>query len=158
MSEIAENNVEESLIKLFSDLLVENRSKLDEFSIKVSDDMQKYILMIIKEHSSIFSDIEVSLKKIISDGKIDSKDTPELIILIGKMYELVYKTRKNIKKKDDYYDIIKIVLHMSFILYLQSNKIDNNEMLDSVIKIIEASIELIKLKSSIKPAKLFKFF
>jgi hypothetical protein len=155
-----ENTVAEvkklDLLQLFQDLLVINRSKLDNFSIKLSDNMQKYILVLMKDNSAIFSDIENTLKRIIVDKRIDSKDIPDLLIIVGKIYEIVYKS-KNIKNKAEYFDLIKNLLFSAFVLYIENNVEDGKEMIDAVMKIIEACIDLIKLKSSLKVSKFCKF-
>lgn len=142
---------EATLLQLFEYLLVTNVKRLDLFSVKVSDEMKDHLLVIMKEHGTIFGDIEKSIKKIVADNKINSEDIPELLVLVGKIYELFYKS-KHIKKKWDYYELIKCLLHISFVLYLHDRDIENKEMLKPLLNIIESAIDLIKLKSSVKPS------
>jgi len=146
-----------NLLQLFQDLLVNNRSKLENFSVKLPENMQKYILLLIVNNESLFNNIEESLKKIIADNKIDSKDIPELLVLVGKIYEIIYKS-KDFKCKADYFEIIKKLLLSAFVLYIEHNVENGKEIITSMEKIIEASIDLIKLKSSIKTPKFCKLF
>ena len=147
-----------TLYEMILDLLVVNRnnpdgsSKLDECQLVVSEEMQKYIITLINNHSIIFSDIESSLKKIVSDGKIDSKDTPEILLIVGKIYELIYKS-KNINVKADYYEIVSTLMLLCSTVYLKNNVFIERDTIENLNKIVSASIELIKLKSNIKPPK-----
>jgi len=151
------NNDNLTLFLMFQDLLVHNVSKIEEYKIVLPNEMRKYLLVIMKHNKEIFDDIENSVKKILADERIDSNDIPELLLVIAKLYEIVYKS-KHIKNKKDYYDIVKTCIHLSFVLYLKYNNISNDDIVSSMSKIIDSSIELIKLKTSIKtPSKLANF-
>lgn len=145
-----------SLCTLFLDLLVNNRTKLDEFHLHLSEKIQQYLVIIINNHPVIFSDIEQSLNKIVSDGKIDVKDTPEILLIVGKIYELIYKS-KHITVKTDYFDIISNLMLVASTLYLQNDVLLEKDTIQNLNNIVQSSIELIKLKSSIKSPK-FKLF
>jgi hypothetical protein len=122
--------------------------------------MHKYFLILCKEKSEFFADIDASLKKIILDDKIDTKDIPEIIVLVTKVYEII-KSDKAVPKVDPY-ELIKTLLNMVFTLYIETNKVQNKELAIELLKIIDVSIDLIKLKA-LKPPKigcfnsLFKF-
>lgn len=138
---------------------VDTRAQLlSSNSIDIPDKFQAYIIQMLKNHSEIFNDIQQSLDKIVSDNKIDAKDTPELLAIIGKLYELLYKS-KFITNKADYYEIISHLLYVSSAIYLRKKDKCNQEILDNISSIMASSIELIKLKSSIKAPKMkFKLF
>jgi hypothetical protein len=131
---------------------------LSRNSIDIPDKFQVYIIEMLNKHAEIFYDIQQSLDKIVSDNKIDAKDTPELLAIVGKIYELLYKS-KFITNKVDYYEMISHLLYVSSAIYLRKKNKCNQEILDNISSIMTSSIELIKLKSSIKPPKMkFKFF
>lgn len=98
---------------------VDTRAQLlSSNSIDIPDKFQAYIIQMLKNHAEIFNDIQQSLDKIVSDNKIDAKDTPELLAIIGKLYELLYKS-KFITNKADYYEIISHLLYVSSAIYLR---------------------------------------
>jgi len=146
--------------QMLENFLNQNKDKLDSLSIKISPEMHKYFLLLCKEKADFFTDIESSLKKIILDDKIDTKDIPEIIILVTKVYEII-KSDKGFPKVDPY-ELIKTLLNMVFTLYIETNKVQNKELAADLLKIIGVAIDLIKLKA-IKPPKigcfnsLFKF-
>ena len=62
---------------------------------------QTYFLLLCKEQPDFFKDIESSLKKIILDNKIDTKDIPEIILLVTKAYQII-KSDKGVPQIDPY--------------------------------------------------------
>ena len=108
-------------------------------------DVKSIKVVLFTDKPDFFNEVEVSLKNIIMDDKIDTKDIPEIMILVSKFYGII-KGDKNVPKVDPY-ELIKTLLHQLFIIYTETNKIHNSELVGSLIKIIEASIDLVKLKS-----------
>lgn len=145
------------LHNLLLDLLVNNRSILTDLNVSIPEHIQAHLISILHNHTEIFASIQSSLTKIVTDGKIDTKDTPEILFIVGKIYELVYKS-KYISKKDDYNEIVSNLFYISAIAWLRHTGECNKEIVENLSTILSASIELIKLKSSIKPIKKFKLF
>ena len=137
--------------QMLENFLNQNKDKLESLSIKLTPEIQTYLLILLKDKSSFFNDIDSSLKKIILDDKIDLKDIPEIIVLVTKVYKII-NTDKGIPKVDPY-ELIKNILHIVFTLYIETNKVQNNELATDLLKIIDVSIDLIKLKA-IKPPKI----
>jgi hypothetical protein len=152
--------VKEEGVEITNDLIIEitkitfsqivesflNENKLHTLSIPVSPEIQKYLLLLCKEKSCFFSDVEISLNKIILDNKIDTKDIPEIILLVAKVYEII-TTDTKVDSKVDPYELIKTILNMVFTLYIETNKVQNKQLATELLKIIDVSIDLIKLKS-----------
>ena len=137
------------ITKLTFSQLVEsflNENKLHTLSIQVSPEIQKILLLLCKEQSCFFSDVEISLNKIILDNKIDTKDIPEIILLVAKVYEIITADTKVFSMVDPY-EFIKTILNMVFALYIETNKVQNKQLATELLKIIDVSIDLIKLKS-----------
>jgi hypothetical protein len=137
--------------QMLENFLNQNKDKLENLSIKLTPEIQTYLLILFKEKSSLFDDIDSSLKKIILDDKIDLKDIPEIIVLVTKVYEII-NTDKGIPKVDPY-ELIKNILNIVFTLYIETNKVQNKELATDLLNIIGVSIDLIKLKA-IKPPKI----
>ena len=141
------------ITKLTFSQLVEsflNENKLHTLSMTVSPEIQKYLLLLCKEKSGFFSDVEISLNKIILDNKIDTKDIPEIILLVAKVYEIITAdttVSTKVVSKVDPYELIKTILNIVFTLYIETNKVQNKQLATELLKIIDVSIDLIKLKS-----------
>jgi hypothetical protein len=123
---------------------------LEHESCKISPEIKQYILLLCKENTVFFSDVEDSLKKIIIDDKINTKDIPDIIMLVGKIYEII--SSKNNTSKIDPYEVIKILLQNIFVTYFNINNINNSELEANILHIISVSIQLIKMQS-FKPSK-----
>jgi len=131
--------------QVFENFLNQNEEQLKKVNITISPEMKKYFLLLCKDKPEFFNDIESSLKKIIMDDKIDTKDIPEIMILVSKVYGII-KGDKNVPKIDPY-ELIKTLLQQLFIIYAETNKIQNSELVVALVNIIDASINLVKLKS-----------
>ena len=137
------------ITKLTFSQLVEsflNENKLHTLSIQVSPEIQNFLLLLCKEKSGFFSDVEISLNKIILDNKIDTKDIPEIMLLVAKVYEII-TADTTVFSKVDPYELIKTILNIVFTLYIETNKVQNKQLATELLKIIDVSIDLIKLKS-----------
>jgi hypothetical protein len=131
--------------QVFENFLNQNEEQLKKVNITIAPEMKKYFLLLCKDKPEFFNDIESSLKKIIMDDKIDTKDIPEIMILVSKVYGII-KGDKNVPKIDPY-ELIKTLLQQLFIIYAETNKIQNSELVVALVNIIDASINLVKLKS-----------
>ena len=141
--------MDNTLYQLFEILLVTNVARIELFNVKITDELKDHLLIVFKEHKEIFSDIETSIKKILADNKINGEDIPEMLKIVGKLYETFYKS-KHIKKKWDYYELTKSLLHISLVLYIHDKNIENKEIINPIINIIDSAIDLVKLKSDLK--------
>jgi hypothetical protein len=91
---VTENDVVGEIVQItFSQILEnflnQNANKLNELSVHINPTIQTYFLLLCKEQPDFFKDIESSLKKIILDNKIDTKDIPEIILLVTKAYQII---------------------------------------------------------------------
>ena len=87
--------------QIFENFLNQSEEQLNKFSIKLSSEMKTYFLLLCKEKPAFFNEVEVSLKNIIMDDKIDTKDIPEIMILVYKVYGII-KCDKNVPNVDPY--------------------------------------------------------
>ena len=65
-------------------------------SINLTSENSKIILKLLEMSPEYFNELEISFIQIVKDNKIDTTDIPNIIILIQKLYELIY-TIKGIK-------------------------------------------------------------
>jgi hypothetical protein len=132
-----------TFLQLFETFLTQDQSNLAKFDLKLTPEIQKYFLLLCKESPDLFGTLEETLKKIISDNRINTKDIPDILVLVSKVYKIINEN-KGIPTADPY-DLIKSLLHITLVVYIETNKIENPELLLELLKIVESSIDLIKL-------------
>lgn len=136
--------------QIFENFLGQNKATLKTFNGSLTREMRKYFLFLCRQRPNLFTQLELSFKKIIVDDKIDMKDIPEIIVMVKIIYKVIKKDNYLIATIDRY-DIIKTLLQLLFMIHASKNGIHNAELMDNINKIIETSIELIKLRSFKKP-------
>lgn len=149
-----EDVIEKMIIQSLVDIL---SKKINDENIKIDLSKESIAIIdkIIKASPEFLDDIEKSMVEIIKDNKIDSNDIPNLITVIQKLYELIYKN-KDIKldhKKcaEISSSVLKFIIHTLII----ERKIKINEENQVVIlalidKLIDSCINLISFQNSIK--------
>ena len=114
-SNIIFNIVEETFIDLVKKSL-ENEDIKNKFSIKLTSEITSIINNIISITPNTLTDIEKAVVEIIKDGKIDSKDIPNIIVVIQRIYQFIYSL-KNIKldakkRADITGELMKYLIHI----------------------------------------------
>ena len=71
----------------------ENNIYCKKIGITISKDVNKIINKIIELNPQLLNDIEKSIKNVLKDGKIDSNDIPEFILIIQILYERLYNNK-----------------------------------------------------------------
>jgi hypothetical protein len=71
----------------------ENDIYCKKIGITISKDITKIINKIIELNPQLLSDIEQSIKNVLKDGKIDSNDIPEFILIIQILYERLHNNK-----------------------------------------------------------------
>ena len=140
-----------TLQKMFENFLKKNEAELKEVNVRLSPELQVYFLDFCEENSIFFDSVENSLKLIIVDNQINSKDIPELLNLIVKIYILI-KNKKQLPNIDPY-EIIELMLRILFISYIiplvRDKDVNNvetvNQMVEQLLKIVKVAIELLRL-------------
>ena len=143
--------------KMLLELLISEEMK-SKINIKLNNNETDIINNILKYSPIFLNDIEEAIIEIINDNKIDTNDIPNLIIIIQKLYELIYNS-KNVK-----YDskttsnicgnILKFIIHVM----VEDGKIKIEEdkktsFLDLTDKLIDSCISLLILPKLLKVSK-----
>ena len=71
----------------------ENNMYCKKIGITISKDIIEIINKIIKLNPQLLTDIEKSIKNVLKDGKIDSNDIPEFILIIQILYERLHNNK-----------------------------------------------------------------
>jgi len=151
---IVSNILEETFIDLVKKSL-ENEETKKKISIPLTPEVTSIINNIISLTPNTLTDIEKAAIEIIKDGKIDSKDIPNLIIVIQSLYQFIYSL-KNVKfdakkRADVTSSSLKYILHL---LVLEKKiKIDEErqaEFLTQMDALIDSCIGLLSYSKSLK--------
>jgi hypothetical protein len=127
--EILINNNEiiiKTFLQLFENFISEESKNLEKFNIFLTPDTKNYLLILSKESPDLFGALDDSLNKIVKDNKVDIKDTPEILVLVNKVYHSIKEN---------------------------NHKVENPQLLLDLLKLVESSIDLIKL-SPLLPKKI----
>jgi hypothetical protein len=112
---IVSNIIEQTLVDLVKKSL-ENEEMKKQISISLTSEHISIINNIISLTPNTLTDIEKSAVEIIKDGKIDSKDVPNLVVIIQTIYQFIYslKIEKFDTQKRAYITAttLKYILHL----------------------------------------------
>lgn len=132
-----------NLTSLLAELLVD-KSKLEK--IKIDLNLDGKFVELLKSINllfpNLFTEMDESLKDIVSDKVIDSKDVPKLIVLIKNVYKK-FNDSKEFKKINNISvgDSINFIKNLLLLLIeLEYIKVDDK---DSVVLIIDLCIDLL---------------
>ena len=140
--------------KALLDLLMSEEIR-NKINIKLNKNELNILTHILKYSPDFLSEIEKVIIEIVKDNKIDSNDIPNLIILIQKLYELIYNSKK---VKYDTKTISNICGNtLKFIIYIMVEerkiKIDEDKKPEVLIltdKLIDSCISLLTLSKVLK--------
>lgn len=157
---IIANIVEETLVDLVKKSL-ENEDIKNKIAIPLTSEVISIINNIISLTPNTLTDIEKATIEIIKDGKIDSKDIPNLIVVIQRLYQFIYSL-KNVKfddkkRADITSSFLKYILHL--LVLERKIKIDENkqaEFLTQIDALIDSCIGLLSYSKSLKTKGCFK--
>lgn len=135
--------VMKTFVQLFEFFLAQEQEKLVKFNVKLSPEIQQYFLLLCKESPELFGSFEETFKRIISDNKINSKDIPDILVLVSKVHTII-KTNKGVPTLAPY-ELIKSLLHVTVYVYFENNKIDDSLTKLDILNIIDSAIDLIQI-------------
>lgn len=160
ISNIIVNVVEETFVDLVKKTL-ENEEMKKKMSISLTPEVIKVINSIISQSPNTLIDIEKAVIEIIKDDKIDSKDIPNLIVVIQRIYQFIYslksvkfdaKKRANITS-----ELLKFLLQL--LVLERKIKIDEDKQADFLSQsnaLIDSCISLLSYSKSLKVKGCFK--
>jgi hypothetical protein len=160
--EIVSKNMQQLLHLTIIDLLkMAIHNPDNNMTITLSDNSKELILKLLETNQSVFSDVVCNIFNIIQDNKIDTKDIPNLIQLLQKIYEVAHNTKAIKLDKSELAlscgIIIKFIINM---LVEQGHiKISEERKSDFFVEIynlIDTCVSLIQLTKSLKPPSCLK--
>jgi len=163
--EIAVSNiVEQTLVELVKKSL-ENNDMQKKISITLTPEATSIINNIISLSPDTLTDIEKAAVEIIKDGKIDSKDIPNFIVIIQRIYQFIYSL-KNVKfdakkRANITATSLKYILHL--LVLERKIKIDEDpeklyQFFTQTDELIDSCVDLLSYSKSLKTKGCLKKF
>ena len=162
--EISTSDVSTIIEQTFIDLVkksLETEEMKKKFSVPLTPEVIRIINNIIEVTPNILTDIEKAMLETIKDGKIDSKDIPNLIIIIQSLYQFIYSLKDvkfDAKKRADITaSSLKVILRL--LVLERKIKIDEEnqeEVLSQINTLIDSCISLLNYSKSLKPKRCLK--
>jgi hypothetical protein len=153
------NDVTEQAKKTFLDLINESftsliiRNELLNTNIVISPELKMVIEKLMAATPDTLNDIEKAVQEIVKDNKIDSKDLPYLIIVVQRIYQVLYGFKDikmnsgNITKMVS--NVLKYLIHL---LVINERIIvnDKQEFYKNCDTLIDSCVGLLGFSKSIK--------
>lgn len=143
------NIVEQSLTSLII------RDKLMKTQVNLTPELIEIIKKILSATPECFNDIEKAVNEIIKDGKIDSKDIPQFIVVVQKIYQIIYSLKDikfDAKNRSEFTaSVLKFIVHL--LVLERKIKIEEEkeaQFLTDCDALIDACIGLLSFPKSIK--------
>jgi len=157
----ASNAVVEAVEQTFLNIIEQSltsviiRDKLMKTQVNLTPELIEIIKKILSASPDCFNDIEKAVNEIIKDGKIDSKDIPQFIIVVQKIYKIIYSLKDakfDAKKRSEFTaSVLKFIVHL--LVLERKIKIDEDkeaQFLTDCDALIDACIGLLSFPKSIK--------
>jgi len=126
-----------------------------KINIQLNKNEINVLTHILKYSPDFLNEIEKVIIEIVKDNKIDTNDIPNLIILIQKLYELIYNSKQVKYDSKKIADVCGNIL--KFIIYIlveeRKIKMDEDKKLHFFIltdKLIDSCISLLNLSKVLK--------
>ena len=151
--EVLENTFISIVEKSLTSLII--RDKLIKTQINLTPELIEIVKKILSSSPDCFNDIEKAVNEIIKDGKIDSKDIPQFIIVVQKLYQIIYGLKDiklDAKKRSEFTaTVLKYIVHLLIIeRKIQVDEEKETQFLTDCDALIDACIGLLSFPKSIK--------
>ena len=153
-SNVAVTIIKETFVELIKKILLSDEEK-KKYSITLTSENLDVINKIISLTPNTFNDIEKAIKDIISDGKINSNDVPQLIVLVQRVYHVIYElknTKFDSKKRAEISaNVIKFIIHVLVEeRKIKIEKANEEEFYKQTNLLIDSCVSLLSFPKSIK--------
>jgi hypothetical protein len=152
-------------VQTFVDIVkktIENEVVNDKIKMILSPEVKNVINNLISLTPDTLTDIEKAIVDIVKDNKIDSKDIPNLIIVIQRIYQFIYSLGANKFDAKKRAEITAASLKFVIRVLLLNDKIKLNpektqeEFLNQIDVLIDSCVGLLSFSKTIKTPRCLK--
>jgi hypothetical protein len=145
--------VEKTLVDFMNDAL--SSVILMKTEIKLTPELVEIIKNIISQTPNTLLDIEKAVAEIVKDGKINTKDIPQLIIIVQRLYQVIYnlKDKKIDSKKRSEFTATALKFIIQILVLNKKIKIDEDKQVEFLKEceiLIDSCIGLLSFPKSLK--------
>ena len=154
--------VESKSIILLLLQVLSSDNKINTVNFELSNEVTDILYKLIYYSPDFFNEIDKIINEVIKDNKIDSNDIPNLILLIKKLYDLIYRLKDVkldlVKRAEICGDILKFTVRF----LIEERKINiSNENKQSILelmdKLIDSCVGLIQISTNIRNGTCFSY-
>ncbi len=145
--------VEKTLVDVMNDAL--SSVILMKTEIKLTPELVEIIKNIISQTPNTLLDIEKAVTEIVKDGKLNTKDIPNLIIVVQRLYQVIYnlKDKKIDSKKRSEFTATALKFIIQILVLNKKIKIDDDKQVEFLKEceiLIDSCIGLLSFPKSLK--------
>ena len=154
---VIDSNLE---VKMIIETLVAYESKT-KINIQLDEKTQSIINKVLKFSPGVLTEIELVFIEIVKDNKIDSADIPNFIVLVQKLYELIYKAKDIHLDSEKTAEVCGTILKFIVRKLVEERKIkidEENKVVFFLLtdKLIDSCVSLLKFPKLVKGAGCLK--
>ena len=154
---VIDSNLE---VKMIIETLVAYESKT-KINIQLDEKTQSIINKVLKFSPGVLTEIELVFIEIVKDNKIDSADIPNFIVLVQKLYELIYKAKDIHLDSEKTAEVCGTILTFIVRKLVEERKIkidEENKVVFFLLtdKLIDSCVSLLKFPKLVKGAGCLK--
>ena len=146
---IEETKIIKSAFILAIESVLDSIEKQEKYIIKTDDDMKILLQKLIQTKTTVFDSIEQTIKNIVSNISVDSKDIPNLMLLLVEIYEFAFQ----LKNKNNIIDLCGKTLKFCINVIIEEKIIQHENATDfikNIHNLIDTGVNLIKLNKDLK--------
>jgi hypothetical protein len=134
---------------------IEDEKLNNKIKIELTPEVKNILVKMISITPNTLVDLEKATIEIIKDGKIDSKDIPNLVIVIQQIYQFIYSLKNGKLDANKIADVtsnsLKYFIHLLVLLDKIKIKEENiDSYLTQIYTLIDSCIGLLTYSKSIK--------
>ena len=152
--------VQETIVELLNQSVADANFEY-KFQLTLDNDVVDMFHKIMALSPNSFVDIQKSLTAIVLDGKINSEDIPQLIVLVKSIYQTINAVKNSkvssTKMTEQVGGVIKLAFHV--LVKEGKIKIDDDKhsvFLDQFDELVDSCVSLLSFTESLKPVGCFK--
>lgn len=152
--------VQETIVELLKQSISDSNFEY-KFQLTLDNDVVDMFHKIMALSPNSFVDIQKSLSAIVLDGKINSEDIPQLIVLVKSIYQTINAVKGSKVSATKMTELVGGVIKLAFHVFVKEGKIKIDDdkhsvFLDQFDELVDSCVSLLSFTESLKPVGCFK--
>ena len=152
--------VQETIVELLKQSISDANFEY-KFQLTLDNDVVDMFHKIMALSPNSFVDIQKSLSAIVLDGKINSEDIPQLIVLVKSIYQTINAVKNSKVSATKMTELVGGVIKLAFHVLVKEGKIKIDDdkhsvFLDQFDELVDSCVSLLSFTESLKHVGCFK--